>query len=90
MTNEQYERREVIENILGSTKDEDDCSLYEGYSGRGMYGKKVDGIQSRYSRETVLEDIREDTWMDEDEREDCVEFLENCRVDQLGLGYIFY
>jgi hypothetical protein len=75
--------------------DEDETTLYEDYSGRGMYGERTAGIvTASRDRDYLVECLERELDLDyEDDREEH-ERLSNAimraRLDNMGMEYIFY
>lgn len=65
-------------------------SIYEGYSGRGMYGRRCLGIvvSHGYSYMDML--VKLTQYLDKNECEDEELELEGVSVDELGLDIIIY
>lgn len=90
--------KEIAEMIINYGND---LSLYEDYSGRGMYGKTTTAIKCD-SKDDLMEAIGElffemildakDMGDDYDTTgaKELKDVLANLRQDSLGLGYIFY
>lgn len=77
---------ETARGIVQSAKDLDlDLELYEGYSGRGMYGEKTTGI--RYS---FLADLLVSVANYAIHSVDLPGELQDIRTDNLSTGYIIY
>jgi len=76
---------ELINFIQSKTLD-DEAELYDGYSGRGMYGKTTYGVTTSL-RPQELTDIIEN--MDDEELE--IHGLQDYyNRDNMGLDYIYY
>ncbi len=79
--------RALVEASEGT---EDELTLYEGYSGRWMFGEEtfgVTGSSSAFARATGMA-ARE--FSDDLEATDFLEGVGNIRTDSLGLDTIFY
>jgi hypothetical protein len=70
-----------------SIADAADASIYEDYSGRGMYGTKCLGFVVNGHRGEAALSIAIIRTLGEDDAED---MLDNLRADALGLGTIIY
>ena len=71
------ERLELL-NLVTILEDEGyEAKIYEGYSGRGMYGKEVDGISSDCPRNEFQNIAGQNGFG-------------SFRVDNLGKGFIYY
>ena len=61
-----------------------EAEIYEGYSGRGMYGKETTGVTAN-SKSELIESIINDS-----ELFDGLSFVGGLRHDSLGLGIVIY
>ncbi len=66
---------------------DEDCTLHETYSGRGMFGSKTYGISTKCDMMSMIIECA-DLFVDEDGEP----LFGNgrMRTDQLGLGMIYY
>ena len=86
---------EASENIGGCEYPDITLVLYEGYSGRGMFGSKTHGVTGKYGSfiAAVAEasaELVENHGKDSTEWVNFLEDLENVRTDNMGLDLIFY
>jgi hypothetical protein len=81
------EIKDAIKEFVGQT---DGCSVYEGYSGRGMFGKTCLGIviSEGFSYMEVL--VKLTRYLDENDVDDLDLKLESPAIDSLGLDTILY
>lgn len=79
--------REAIENFVNENEQ---YSLYENYSGRGMFGRTCLGVVVRQN-DSFMEFLMNLTrYMDNNEVEDTDFSLEGVAYDNLGLDTIVY
>lgn len=81
---------ELAEVILEACRLEElECELYEGYSGRGMYGSKTAGISGNVSIADILGAViaHAELFIADGE---AMFVNETLTQDQLGLGNIVY
>ncbi len=80
--------RNLAEKLVEIIEYNDDCKLYEDYSGRGMYGKTTTGISTNASMDSMLCMVIENADQFVDENGDALFPEIHFRMDQLG--YIYY
>ena len=87
-------KKEVAEYIVECCQEEGiEAVIYEGYSGRGMYGKQTEGVQVDGSIVDVLTAVLK--WLPDTGEAERISSLmvidgENLRQDSLGKGIIIY
>ena len=84
MTKEHAEA--LVEASEGS---ENELTIFEGYSGRGMYGEQTWGVSGSH-RGFIRAGFIASRDFDEEEAEDFMEEISSIRTDSLGLDIIFY
>lgn len=69
-----------------------ELSIYEDYSGRGMYGAKTVGVVGSHEDwyRALAEIMRVADEITEEERHDIAEAIESIRIDNMGLDLIYY
>lgn len=74
-----------------------DAMIYEGYSGRGMYGQETTGIDTDMRPQDVkeklekrIEELGDQNNEDDNAELEDLESIGDFRSDSLGLGYILY
>ncbi len=66
-----------------------ELELYEGYSGRGMFGKETTGVTgSQSDYDEAIATIMEDG--EEEERSEVAKALRGVRTDNMGRDIIWY
>lgn len=80
----------IAEGIRNYVADNPQYSLYEGYSGRSMFGKKCLGVVVR-SGDSFMDFLMKLTrYLDEQGIEDTALTLEGVSYDELGLDIVIY
>ena len=84
-------KRHVADLLVDFAGDED-LTLHEDYSGRGMYGDRTSGVvgESSAFNRALAEFIREAQYQDEDDCNAVADALRNLRQDSMGLRMIWY
>jgi len=80
----------IAEGIRQFVSDNTQYSLYEGYSGRGMFGKKCLGVVVRSGDSFMAFLIELTKYLDEQGVEDSDLVLEGVSYDELGLNTVIY
>ena len=80
----------IAEGIRQFVSDNTQYSLYEGYSGRGMFGKKCLGVVVRSGDSFIAFLIALTKYLDEQGIEDMDCELESASYDDLGKDTIVY
>ena len=80
----------IAEGIRNYVAENTQYSLYEGYSGRGMFGKKCLGVVVRSGDSFMAFLIALTKYLDEQGIEDTALTLEGVSYDELGLDTVIY
>ena len=67
----------------------ENASLYEGYSGRGMYGTKTNAVKTDDAIQALTDVTQAMTGMDSEDYPEDLDFY-GLTIDSLGLGQILY
>lgn len=80
----------VEEAIRNYVDENDQYELYEGYSGRGMFGRKCLGVVVKQGYSFMDFIINLTRYMDDNDVEDADFKLEGATYDNLGLDTVVY